>query len=132
MASKYLSSFSSDDYTALTKKLRNVQNHQCLICEEKIDLERNTTNIDHTGPLANKGKDSEDTFALTPENCTRSEQGTNLEIAKILQRLKLYSKRRSIRNKQIHVVRCIVDTHNFSFNGIRVPLLSDGASKEPS
>jgi len=87
MASKYLSSLSSDEYTNLTKKLWDIQNHQCFICEEKIDLELHTTNIDHIVPLANKGKDSQDNFAVTHENCNKSKQDANLKIAKILQRL---------------------------------------------
>ena len=87
MSSKYLSSLSKEEYSVLTNKLLNIQNHQCFICEEKIDLELNTTNIDHIIPLANKGKDSEDNFAVTHESCNKSKQDANLKIAKILQRL---------------------------------------------
>lgn len=47
MASKYLSSLSKDEYSELTKKLWDIQNHQCFICEDEIDLDLNTTNIDH-------------------------------------------------------------------------------------
>lgn len=87
MASKYLQSLSPDEYLELTKKLWNIQNHQCFICEEKIDLDLNTTNIDHIVPLANKGKDSEVNFAVTHESCNKSKQDANLKIAKILQKL---------------------------------------------
>lgn len=87
MASKYLSSLSKDEYLALTKKLWEIQNHQCFICEDEIDLDINTTNIDHIVPLANKGKDSEENFATTHESCNKSKQDANLKIAKILQRL---------------------------------------------
>ncbi len=87
MASKYLSSLSKDDYSELTKKLWNIQNHQCFICEEEIDLDLNTTNIDHIVPLANKGKDAEVNFAVTHESCNKSKQDANLKIAKILQKL---------------------------------------------
>ena len=87
MASKYLSSLSKDDYSELTKKLWNIQNHQCFICEEGIDLDLNTTNIDHIVPLANKGKDAEVNFAVTHESCNKSKQDANLKIAKILQKL---------------------------------------------
>jgi CRISPR/Cas system Type II protein with McrA/HNH and RuvC-like nuclease domain len=55
MASKYLSSLSKDDYSNLTEKLWSIQNSMCFICEEEIDLEVNSTNIDHIIPLANKG-----------------------------------------------------------------------------
>ena len=81
-----MSSLSKDEYSDLTNKLLNIQSHQCFICEEKIDLELNTTNIDHIVPLANKGKDSEDNFAVTHESCNKSKQDANLKIAKILQR----------------------------------------------
>lgn len=87
MASKYLSSLSKDEYSDLTKKLWNIQNHQCFICEDEIDLDLHTTNIDHIVPLANKGKDSEENFAVTHESCNKSKQDANLRIAKILQRL---------------------------------------------
>ncbi len=56
-------------------------------CEEDIDLELNTTNIDHIVPLANRGKDAEVNFAVTHESCNKSKQDANLNIAKILQKL---------------------------------------------
>jgi hypothetical protein len=87
MASKYLSALSKDEYSCLTKKLWDIQNHKCFICEEEIDLDLNTTNIDHIAPLANKGKDAEVNFAVTHESCNKSKQDANLKIAKILQKL---------------------------------------------
>lgn len=88
MASKYLSSLSQDEYNALTKKLHSIQNRLCFICEEKIDLSLHKTHIDHIIPLANRGKDSEENFAVTHENCNTSKQDANLKIARILQKLK--------------------------------------------
>ncbi len=88
MASKYLSSLSKDDYTELTKKLWNIQNHKCFICEEEIDLDLNSTNIDHIKPLVSKGKDSEENFAVTHESCNKSKQDANLKIARVLAKLK--------------------------------------------
>lgn len=88
MASKYLSALSKDDYSELTKKLWDIQNHKCFICEEEISLELNSTNIDHIKPLANKGKDSEENFAVTHESCNKSKQDANLKIARVLARLK--------------------------------------------
>ena len=87
MASKYLSSLSKEKYLELTKKLCNIQNNICYICEEVIDLELNSTNIDHIIPLAVRGKDSEENFALTHESCNKSKQDSNLKIARILARL---------------------------------------------
>ncbi|MBE0492657.1 MAG: HNH endonuclease [Sulfurospirillum sp.] len=88
MASKYLSSLLKEDYQSLTQKLWDIQNHKCFICEEDIDLKLNSTNIDHIKPLASKGKDSEENFALTHESCNKSKQDANLKIAKVLARLK--------------------------------------------
>jgi hypothetical protein len=88
MASKYLSALSKDDYSELTKKLWDIQNHKCFICEEEINLELNSTNIDHIKPLANKGKDAEENFAVTHESCNKSKQDANLKIARVLARLK--------------------------------------------
>ena len=87
MASKYLLSLSKDEYSKLTKKLWDIQNHKCFICEDEINLDLNMTNIDHIVPLANKGKDSEVNFAVTHESCNKSKQDANLKIAKILQKL---------------------------------------------
>ena len=88
MASKYLSDLSQDDYSNLTEKLWTIQNHQCFICEEEIDLKLNNTNIDHIVPLANRGKDAEENFAVTHESCNKSKQDANLKIAKVLAKLK--------------------------------------------
>ena len=64
MASKYLSSLSKEDYQQLTGKLLRIQNNECFICGKKIDIDIQTTNIDHIVPLVNKGKDAEDNLAL--------------------------------------------------------------------
>jgi len=84
MASKYLRDLSKDDYQALTKKLHAIQNGVCYICQKPIDLDIHTTNIDHIIPLANKGKDSEDNFALTHESCNKSKQDADLTVARSL------------------------------------------------
>jgi len=88
MASKYLNSLSEKDYEELTNKLLSIQNHTCFICQEPIELKIHTTNIDHITPLANKGKDSEENFAVTHESCNKSKQDADLQIARILFRLK--------------------------------------------
>jgi len=84
MASKYLSSLSKEKYQRLTEKLLRIQNNVCFICGKKIDVDIQTTNIDHIVPLANKGKDAEDNFAVTHESCNKSKQDANLRIAKVL------------------------------------------------
>ena len=99
MASKYLTSLPEDKRAALSEKLWRIQNHKCYICEEEIDEDtqlnkKDTTNkksiteIDHIVPLANKGKDSEENFAITHASCNRSKQDANLKVARILQRLR--------------------------------------------
>lgn len=88
MASKYLSSLSTEEYTKLTEKLWSIQNHTCFICEEEIDLKLNKTNIDHIIPLVkNSNKDKESNFAVTHESCNKSKQDADLKIARILARL---------------------------------------------
>src|SRR5665648_52524 len=84
MASKYLSSLSKENYQRLTEKLLRIQNNACFICGKKIDVDIQTTNIDHIVPLANKGKDAEDNFAVNHESCNKSKQDANLRIAKVL------------------------------------------------
>lgn len=75
--SKYLDGLSQDERNALVKQLWNIQNHKCFICGEKIDLDIQTTNIDHIKPLANGGKDEPVNFAITHEHCNKSKQDTN-------------------------------------------------------
>lgn len=87
MASKFLSSLTKDEYDALTKKLYSIQNGKCYICRNNIDLDLHVTNIDHVIPLANKGKDSEDNFALTHESCNKSKQDADLTVARALAQL---------------------------------------------
>ncbi len=88
MSSKYLKSLSKERYQELTLMLLNIQNDTCFICNEKIDSSLHNTNIDHIVPLANKGKDSEDNFAITHESCNKSKQDSDLKIARILYKLK--------------------------------------------
>ncbi len=88
MASKYLNSLSKDEYDNLTLKLHSIQDGKCFICGNIIDLKLNATNVDHIVPLANRGKDSDENFALTHESCNKSKQDANLGIARILHKLK--------------------------------------------
>lgn len=88
MASKYLNSLSDSEYQQLTSKLHSIQNGICFICQKTIDLDLHDTNIDHITPLANKGKDSEDNFALAHESCNKSKQDADLRVARMLHFLK--------------------------------------------
>ena len=88
MASKFLTGLSESDYQSLTVKLSQIQSNVCFICQKQIDLEIQETNIDHIVPLANKGKDAEDNFAVTHASCNKSKQDSNLYIARVLHRLK--------------------------------------------
>lgn len=58
-----------------------------------------TTNIDHIVPLANKGKDDTDNFAVTHESCNKSKQDADLNIARILSRLKDIEEKASANHK---------------------------------
>ena len=88
MASRYLSSLSEDEYKKLTQKLHEIQAGSCFICQKAIDLALHETNIDHIVPLAAKGKDAEENFALAHDTCNKSKQDANLRIARVLHRLK--------------------------------------------
>lgn len=88
MNSKFLSQLSHEEYTKLTKELHTIQGATCYICGKSIDLDLQQTNIDHIVPLANKGKDDKNNFALTHESCNKSKQDANLTIARSLHKLK--------------------------------------------
>ena len=85
--SKYLDGLSKEEYRALTEKLWTMQNHKCYICGEDMDLDLNPTNIDHIKPLVNGGKDDDTNFALTHENCNKSKQDADLEVARAMAKL---------------------------------------------
>ena len=85
--SKYLDSLNTDEKTALSRKLWNIQNHRCFICEEEIDPDIQKTNIDHIRPLATGGKDDPSNYAITHEHCNKSKQDADLEVAKKLYQL---------------------------------------------
>ncbi|MBC2715738.1 MAG: HNH endonuclease [Desulfobacteraceae bacterium] len=136
----------------LTKKLWNIQNHQCFICEEEINLDLNTTNIDHIVPLANKGKDAEVNFAVTHESCNKSKQDANLKIAKILQKLSKIQKSIQTETSKSASLKDVLESYNgskhefkykiegmelkYSFSAIgdnktyQAPIYTDNLSKE--
>ena len=82
--SKYLDSLNSDDKQGLIKRLWEIQNYKCFICEQMIDLDVQSVNIDHIRPLANGGKDEPSNFALAHEHCNKSKQDADLVVAKKL------------------------------------------------
>lgn len=88
MASKYLSGLSQSEYEALKDKLLKIQNNVCYICQQVIETNLHETNIDHITPLANKGKDNEENFAITHESCNKSKLDADLKIARVLFKLK--------------------------------------------
>ena len=92
MASKYLAALTDDEYNTLTTKLLGIQNNICYICQDAIISDLHGTNIDHIVPLVNKGKDSEENFAVTHESCNKSKQDSDLRIARTLATLRKIQK----------------------------------------
>src|SRR3989344_3607203 len=88
MASRYLASLSKEKYDGLVEKLKQIQNNICYICQNELDTSIQQVNVDHIIPLANKGKDSEENFALTHESCNKSKQDADLRIARMLSGLR--------------------------------------------
>jgi hypothetical protein len=154
MSSKYLSALSVDEYAVLTKKLCEIQKNECYICGKDIRTDLNNTNIDHIIPLANKGKDCVENFAVTHESCNKSKQDANLEIARKLQTLsqiqeealKQEGKSGSLKHLLAHYKgskfdfksRLVGDVIEYSFSDIannkihQTPIFNDNLSKEKS
>lgn len=88
MHSKFLAQLSSEERKKLIKELYNIQSGFCFICGQSIDLDLQDVDIDHIIPLANKGKDDKNNFALTHSECNRSKSDANLTIARSLHKLK--------------------------------------------
>ena len=85
--SKFLEVLTSDEYKELSKKLWTIQNHRCFICEDQIDLDVQTTNIDHIHPLVTGGKDEESNFGITHEHCNKSKKDSDLIVARKIAKL---------------------------------------------
>lgn len=125
MSSKYLSSLSKEEYDSLTSKLYDIQNHTCFICCEPIDLTLHTTNIDHIIPLANKGKDSEDNFALAHETCNKSKQDADLNIARILCRLQKIQELSQQTDKKAASLKQVLSSYNGSKFDFKYKIVGD-------
>lgn len=100
MPSKYLTSLSKAEYDALTRKLHQIQGGKCFICGKDIDIDVQSTNIDHIIPQATNGPDNETNFALTHEECNKSKQDANLEVARALAHLKTIQEKVSINERR--------------------------------
>ena len=125
MGSKYLNSLSKSDYDALKEKLHSIQNHKCFICEEEISLELHSTDVDHIIPLANKGKDNEDNFALTHESCNRSKQDADLKIAKLLHKLKKIQNESLANEKKAASLKQVLQHYNGSKYDFKFKVVGD-------
>lgn len=88
MASKFLSGLTPEEYKQLTARLHQRQNGKCFICGDAIELGVSKTDVDHIIPLANKGKDDENNFALTHSSCNRAKQDADLNVARVLAKLR--------------------------------------------
>ena len=84
MASKYLASLTEEKRGELHIRLLERQGSVCFICEEPVDLDLQSgqLDVDHIDPLAVDGLDAENNFALTHSSCNRSKGAANLEIAR--------------------------------------------------
>jgi len=84
--SKYLASLTDDKRGALEKRLLDRQTGRCFICDDTIDLVLHSgqLDVDHIDPLAAKGLDAENNFALTHASCNRSKGASNLTVARRL------------------------------------------------
>lgn len=123
MPSNYVKSLPAEGRDALSHKLWQIQNQSCYICQDKIDEELhliNATNIDHIVPLANKGKDAEQNFALTHESCNKSKQDANLNVARVLQRLSKIQKKAQDETKKAASLKDVLNfyggaKHEFTY-----------------
>jgi hypothetical protein len=90
MASNYLQKLNTSERNDLIKNLWDIQNGQCFITEEPIDLDihKDFLDIDHVVPSMLGGKDDPSNFALTFSSANRSKQASDLKLARILHRFK--------------------------------------------
>lgn len=88
MQSLYLAKLSPEQRKDLVRRLYEVQQGLCFICEHPIDLElhANKIDIDHVVPLQGGGHDDPGNFALAHASCNRSKQASDLRVARVLAR----------------------------------------------
>jgi hypothetical protein len=81
---KLLASLTKEERLALEQKLCDRQSGKCFICDKAIDLvlHHGQLEIDHIIPIADKGPDEENNYALTHESCNRSKGATDLRVAR--------------------------------------------------
>lgn len=86
--SLFLAKLKTEDRLELERRLLLRQSGVCFICEDPIDLKLHgdSLEIDHIIPIAVGGKDDENNFALTHEQCNRRKSSSDLNIARILAR----------------------------------------------
>jgi len=86
MASLYLNGLSTEQYEELKRTLLETQKGSCFICDEEIDPELQSTDVDHVEPISTGGRDDVTNFALTHSSCNRSKQASDLRVARVLAR----------------------------------------------
>lgn len=86
MSSLFLARLKSADHRILSESLLSIQQGNCFICEQPIDLDLSEHQIDHIKPSAHGGPDDETNFALAHGRCNLEKLATNLEVARILSR----------------------------------------------
>ncbi|MYD36339.1 MAG: HNH endonuclease [Dehalococcoidia bacterium] len=84
--SLYLKRLSQPERDDLRDKLHATQSGVCYICEEPIDLEVHSGNLDmdHIEPLTAGGRDNDTNLALTHSSCNKSKGASDLRIARCL------------------------------------------------
>ena len=118
MRSKYLTGLSENQKDELRKKLWNIQNKKCFICENEIDLQlhRDNIDIDHIQPLKTGGKDNETNFGLAHAGCNRSKQASDLRVARALARFEKLKEKCAEDNRMPNLNDILKSNNGTKFN----------------
>lgn len=120
---------SATERDALVKRLDEIQQHKCFICEEPIDLalQNGQLDVDHVQPRSGAdGKSDWSNYALTHSHCNRTKQASDLRIARVLARFERIGKKAAAQSREAPNLGDVLAEYGGGRYDLPIQTLSDG------